>query len=173
MPGSVVEGKDMVRDFCIKNDLHTVLDIGPGEGTYYHALVGADITKLDGIEVFVPYIDIYDLRGKYNQLFIADVYYFNWDKLDSYDMIIFGDVLEHMPADQGAEVLAKAVKKAKWVVVSLPIYGYPQGPACGNVFETHVEQYSNDSILEVLKDYNVVEQMQGSVVGVYIFSGQN
>jgi predicted TPR repeat methyltransferase len=173
MPGSVAEGKDLVRDFCIKNDVHTVLDIGPGEGTYYHALVGADITKLDGVEVFVPYIDIYNLRSMYNELFIGDIYYFNWAKLDTYDMVILGDVIEHMVKEQGAEVIAQAVKKAKWVVVSLPIYGYEQGSACGNSFEAHLEQYSNESILEVLKDYNVVEQFQGSVVGVYIFSGQN
>lgn len=169
MPGSVVEGKEMVKDFCIKHEVHTVLDVGPGEGTYYFALQGADITQLDGVEIFTPYIDTYDLQGKYNRLFTGDIYDFDWENADRYDMVILGDVVEHMIEERGRKVIADAVKYAKYVVVSLPIYGYEQGPACGNEHEAHLVQYNNESFLDVIKDYELLESFQGQVVGVYIF----
>ena len=40
MPGSAMEGKELVRDFCLKNNVRTFLDIGAGEGTYWNAFTG-------------------------------------------------------------------------------------------------------------------------------------
>lgn len=170
MPGSATEGKELVKEFCIKNNIQTVLDIGPGEGTYYYALQGVEITRLDAIEVWGPYLDIYDLRSKYNNIMLADVYYFNWSLLTSYDMIILGDVVEHLDEVQGPRVIARAVENAKYVVVSLPIYGYAQGFGNdGNRHEAHLVQYSDASIREILKDYEILESFKGSILGVYIF----
>lgn len=170
MPGSVAEGKELVKDFCIKHDVHSVLDIGPGEGTYYYALQDAQITRLDAIEAWAPYINQYALRDKYHKLFVSDIYYFDWSKADQYDMIIIGDVLEHLVMYQGREVVTQAASHATWVVLSLPIYGYEQGWGHdGNWFEAHLEQYNNDSVLKLLEDYDVVETFQGGTVGVYIF----
>ena len=171
MPGSVVEGKSMVKDFCIKNDVHKVLDIGPGEATYYFALQGADITQLDGVEIFPPYIDRFGLREKYNQLFAIDIYDFDYSS-GPYDLVIFGDVLEHMVEERGRKVLADAVKNSRFVVVSVPIYGWEQGPAEGNIYEAHVIQYNDTSIREVLSDYNILESFIGEAVGVYIFEAK-
>jgi|SRR3990172_36104 len=173
MPGSVIEGKDLVKEFCIKNDLHTFLDVGPGEGTYYFALQGDGIIeKLDGVESWAPYVNQYALRDKYNQIFISDIYYFDWDKAGTYDMVILGDVIEHLVESQGREVIDKAAEHGKYVVVSLPIYGYCQGWGHdGNWFEAHLEQYSHESILGVLSKYEVLETMKGGTVGVYIFRG--
>jgi len=174
LPGSAVEGKDLVKEFCIKHNLHTFLDIGAGEGTYYFALQGDGIIeKIDGVESWAPYINEYGLREKYNQLFIADVNYFDWEKAGTYDMVLLGDVIEHMYEAQGREVIDQAAKHAKYVVVSLPIYGYYQGWGHdGNWFEAHLEQYSNESILAIISaKYEVLESMKGGTVGVYIFRG--
>jgi hypothetical protein len=169
MPGSVVEGKDMTREFCIKNDVHTVLDVGPGEATYYFALQGADITKLDGVEIFPRYISDYDLGTKYNDIFVGDIYNFDWEAHERYDLVILGDIIEHMIEERGRKVIADAVKYAKFVVVSLPIYGWEQGEACGNIYEAHVEQYTHDRMLDVLKDYEMLDFLVGAQVGVYFF----
>jgi len=170
MPGSVAEGKEMVKDFAIKHGLKTVLDGGPGEGTYYYALQGAEIEILDGIEVWGPYIDQYDLKTKYHEIYIADIYYFDWNKLKRYyDLIILGDIIEHLPQERGQDVIDHAVEYAKYVVVSLPIYGYYQVATMGNTYETHVEQYSDESIRQLLKCYDILESFKGGTVGVYIF----
>src|SRR6266576_5485223 len=108
MPGSVAEGKDLVKDFCIAHDVHTVLDVGPGEGTYYFALQGSPVVQLDGVESWAPYVNQFDLRDKYNNIYISDIYYFDWNKVDHYDMIILGDVLEHLVEEQGKEVIRLA-----------------------------------------------------------------
>lgn len=175
MPGSAIEGKDMVRDFIIRNEVKTVLDIGPGEGTYYHALQDAGITQLDGIEAWAPYVNDFSLVDKYNKLIIGDIYYIDWEKLPPYDIVLFGDVLEHIPEAEGWDVIRRAIYHAKWVVISLPIYGYPQGVSFdGNWFEAHVEQYSHERMLELFhKDgYKILEQMQGQILGVYIIEGR-
>lgn len=171
MPGSAQEGKSMVRDFIIKNEIKHVLDIGPGEGTYYEALQGTGITRLDGIEAWAPYVNDFQLTNKYDNLIIGDVYYIDWAKLPYYDIVLFGDVLEHMPEEQGWDVILRAAKHSRWLVISLPIYGYPQGVSFdGNWFEAHVEQYSHQKMLDIFEVYGftILEQMQGSILGVYI-----
>ena len=169
MPGSVVEGKELVKDFCIKNNIKTVLDVGPGEGTYYYALKEAGIERLDAIEIFPPYLDTYQLRSKYNAIYLGDIYDFDYDYAGPYDLVILGDVVEHMVEERGRKVIQDAVNNSRFVVVSLPIYGYAQGPACGNEHEAHVEQYSDKSFREVIKNYELLESFKGEVVGVYIF----
>jgi len=171
MPGSVAEGKDLVREFIIKHDVKTVLDIGPGEGTYYPVVRDTSVQRFDGIEAWAPYINEYELREMYSNLYVGDIYYFNWNKLPHYDMVIIGDVMEHLIEEQGREVVQQAVDHATWVVLSLPIYGYPQGWGHdGNWFEAHLEQYNNASVLELLGDYDVLETFIGGTVGVYIFT---
>jgi len=172
MPGSVQEGKDLVKEFCIESDVRTVLDIGPGEGTYYYALQDTPVEILQGVEVWGPYIDDFNLKEKYNNIYISNVYYLDWDKLDyhTWDMVILGDIIEHLPRNQGEDVIRRAVDHSRYVVVSLPIYGYAQNVTMGNTYETHVEQYSDESIREVLKEYEILESLKGEVVGVYIFT---
>jgi hypothetical protein len=169
MPGSVAEGKELVKDFVIKNNIKKVLDIGPGEGTYYYALQGAGVETLDAVEVWGPYIDEFQLKEKYNKIYISDVYYFDWNKLPYYDLVIAGDVIEHMTQYQGETVLMNAVTHAKYVAVSLPIYGYYQEATVGNTYETHVMQYSDESFRKVIDCYKLIESFIGGTVGVYIF----
>ena len=173
MPGSVAEGKDLVKEFCIKNNVERVLDVGPGEGTYYFALQGSPVTRLDGVEAWAPYINQFDLRNKYTNLFVSDIYYFDWNKAGQYDMVILGDVLEHLMFSQGREVLEQAANHATWVALSLPIYGYAQGWGHdGNWFEAHLEQYNHEGVLKLLNEmnYEVLETFKGGTVGVYIFT---
>ena len=173
MPGSAIEGKDLVKNFVLNNNIHTVLDVGPGEGTYYHALQDCGITQLDGVEIFLPYIDMFHLEEKYNRIFINDIYDFDWGGYGTYDLVILGDVIEHMIEERGRKVISDAAAHARFVVVSLPIYGYEQGPAFGNEHEAHLEQYSDERIREVLKDYEILESFKGEIVGVYIFREGN
>lgn len=181
MPGSAVEGKELTRNFIIEHNLKTFLDIGAGEGTYYDALNGIGFYAglepiqydlLDGVESWGPYIGQYGLYNKYNKVIIADAVYLDWSRLPKYDLTFLGDVIEHMYRGDGERVIAEVAKISKYFVVSLPIYGYAQHVGWeGNWFETHVEQYSDESIKDVLKDYEILEEMQGAVIGVYIVKG--
>ena len=46
----------------------TILDVGPGEGTYYN-LLNDYFTNMDAVEVWEPYINQYNLRNKYNNVY--------------------------------------------------------------------------------------------------------
>jgi hypothetical protein len=171
MPGSMPEGKDFIKDFLSKQDIHSILDVGPGSGNYYDLLAPVfPDAEWSAVEIFKPYTDMFHLKDKYDLIFSCDIYDFAWEYFTGYDVVILGDVIEHMEESRGREVIKDATENATWVVLSLPIIDYPQGPSYGNVHETHVEQYSPERIRALLKDYSLVAYQEGEVIGVYIFT---
>ena len=94
MPKSYSLFKKEVGEYLIdifpKDSL--VLDIGPGEGVYYELLKNNFI--LDCVEIFNPYIQEFNLRQKYRIVYNKDIKDFEFNEY--YDLIILGDVLEHL-----------------------------------------------------------------------------
>ena len=88
------EGKDWMREQIRRLDPVQVLDIGPGQGTYFDlaARVGQ---RWEALEIWEPYIERYALRERYARVVVEDVRQHDWT-LDSWDIVIFGDVVEHM-----------------------------------------------------------------------------
>ena len=57
----------------------------------------------------------------------------------SYDAIVFGDVLEHMPQAQAFDVLRRALEVAtRGVVINIPVSDFPQMPVWDNEGERHL-----------------------------------
>ena len=110
----------------------TILDVGAGEGTYYNYL-GDYFKNMDAVEVFEPNIDKYDLKSKYNKVYNIDIKDFTYDY---YDIIIFGDVLEHLETNDAQEILKYSYYRCKEMIVAVP-YEMPQGIAEDNVYEIH------------------------------------
>lgn len=183
MPGSMPEGKQFTREFLLDKQVKRVLDVGPGSGNYYDLLNcrgeydgwGPPNNYLDiewvAVEIYEPYIRLFNLDIKYDVILISDAYDIDWKMLGKFDVVFLGDVLEHMTQDRGKEVIRKAVNHADWVIISLPIVDYPQGPSYGNVHETHVEQYNPERMKDMLGDYTIDASLEGEVVGVYIIHG--
>ena len=71
----------------------TVLDIGPGVGTYAKLLAGPDVSGLIGLEIWEPYVQTYRLREYYDEIIIGDARLVD---LPQADVVILGDVAEHM-----------------------------------------------------------------------------
>lgn len=144
MPGSIRENNDDLTRFVQEWGIRTILDVGVGWGTYEN-LLGDRVALLDGIEVWEPYVRQYGLRARYRRLIIADVRDVARDGhalLDPpYDLVIFGDVLEHMSRDEALEVWEWGHTIAKAGLISLPMAHYPQGAERGNHFETHHEDH--------------------------------
>jgi len=168
MPYSSTEGKNFVRDFFADKKLDHIIDIGPGAGTYRDLLTGRD-AWWTAIEIWAPYVTMFNLVDKYNEVIIADAAWIDWDLLGRPDLVIMGDVIEHMSYGRASMLLARAMRAAAWVVVALPIIHYPQGTEMGNPFEAHVQHYTPLSVRELLlDDYNLVAYDEGEVVGTYI-----
>jgi hypothetical protein len=181
MPGSMPEGKQFIKDFLISKNVKRVMDVGPGSGNYVDLLSGTGEYKdypggnlsnvwWVGVEIFEAYITIFGLYNKYNDIIILDIFDLNWDQLDRFDVIILGDVIEHMTISRAREVIKQSAAHADWVILSLPIVDYPQGSAWGNEHEAHVEQYSIDRVRNsLLANYEIVDSYEGTVIGTYIF----
>jgi cyclopropane fatty-acyl-phospholipid synthase-like methyltransferase len=141
-----------------------ILDIGAGSGTYSDALKSAGFSgKIDALEIWQPYIDKFDLHSKYRKVYQADVRMF--DDF-SYDVVIFGDILEHMTKEQALDVWKKVSFQADCALIAIPIIHYHQGEIDGNPYEHHVkDDWSHEEVLSSFS--NIVDSWQGEIVGAY------
>jgi hypothetical protein len=145
MPGSIRENDTFVRHFVAENNIGLVLDVGTGQGTYSDLLKN-QVEVIDGIEVWKPYIEQYDLNAKYDALWEMDARKFDFSPDsnglgDPYDLVIFGDVLEHMTREESMALWYRAGKHARYCMLSVPIVHYPQGAEFGNPHEVHVQEH--------------------------------
>ena len=121
----------------------TILDVGAGEGTYYNYL-NDYFTNIEAVEVFKPNIDNFDLEKKYSKVYNVNIKDF---KYNYYDIIIFGDVLEHLEVNEAQEVLKYACCRCQEVIVAVP-YLNPQGIEEDNIYEIHKQDDLTDEIMQ-------------------------
>jgi len=168
MPMSSAEGKDWTRTriqgLAGRHGPLAVLDVGPGVGTYAKLLTGPDVCRMVGLEVWEPYLTTYSLDQFYDELIVGDV---RTTALPDVDVVILGDVLEHMSREDAVTVWERAAAAARRAVyLSLPIVHYPQDEIEGNPFEVHVEQdWDVDSVLGAFD--GIGEVWSGAEVGVF------
>jgi cyclopropane fatty-acyl-phospholipid synthase-like methyltransferase len=111
-----------------------ILDVGAGAGTYSD-LLNANFKNIDGIEIYQPYVDMFELRNKYMNLYIGDIREFD---IMPYDYIIMGDILEHLCVYDAQQILNKITLLGKKCLVAVP-YMFTQGEEFGNIHETHLQ----------------------------------
>lgn len=143
MPGSYPQGKDEIVDYIINNNdiSKLILDVGPGYGAYGKLL--NKTYKIDCVEIFEKYISDYSLSSIYNNVHVGDICEFDYSK---YDLIIMGDVLEHINTERAIELIENMSQSGKRLVVAVP-YEYPQGEWGGNVYEAHLQSDLTPSIM--------------------------
>lgn len=148
MPGSYFGPRDEVVEY-VKDVIKPkrILDVGPGRGTYSDALrpVLDDDVEIHGLEVFEKYVEMFDLNSKYDEIHIGNM--LEWQDY-AYDLVIFGDVMEHVYKDQAIELWEKVKAQAKWSIIACPVVHWPQGAEFGNIHETHLHHYDMDEVHE-------------------------
>lgn len=149
MPGSVRENDEDVLNFVEQNKIERVLDIGAGKGTY-GMMLGGWVDAIDAVEVWEPYVDEYELNEIYDSVNIVDVRTLNTNFYRGYDLVIFGDVLEHM-SEEDSKAVWKNASSAKYGLISVPIIHYPQGAEFGNHYEIHVQEHLHPE--DIRRDY--------------------
>ena len=105
----------------------TVLDVGACDGLWRRLL--PEYT-MDAVEAYAP--NVARLTG-YRNTIQADImdYRFKW-----YDLIIFGDVLEHLTVEDAQALLKYSFPRCRDMIVAVPFL-YPQGAIYGNPYEVH------------------------------------
>ena len=121
----------------------TVLDVGAGEGTYYNYMHDY-FNNIEAVEIFKPNIENYELEKKYSKVYNIDIKDFQYDY---YDVIIFGDVIEHLDVKDAQNVLEYAKDRCKEMIVAVP-YLNPQGIEEDNIYEIHKQDDLTDQIMK-------------------------
>lgn len=134
MPYSFTYFKEEVKEWFLNNvpTSKRILDVGPGIGTYSDLLRSSGY-RIDAVEIYEPYIEKYNLREKYDNVFVGSIVTFD---INDYDFIILGDVLEHIPKNYAKELIRDIVNAKKECLVAIP-YEMEQGEHEGNIYETH------------------------------------
>ena len=131
---SLPTGKEEVGEF-VRPYLHPkdkILDVGAGGGIY-RRLLGADY-EWTGIDVWPGAISHID--SIYDHTILGDIRNFVYEK--NYDLVIFGDVLEHLSVEDAQKVLAEASLHSHYILVAVPFL-YVQGAIYNNEAERHLQ----------------------------------
>jgi len=103
---------------------------------------------VDGVEIYSGYIKEYH-KYFYNSIYIIDALEFLRNLEKEYDLINFGDVIEHLEKNKGEELLELAVQKSKFVLVTVPIgKHWPQEGTAQNPYEEHKSTWYNRDFLK-------------------------
>jgi predicted nicotinamide N-methyase len=124
----------LIKEFYKGKDVN-ILDVGAGSGLY--GLMLKDIAKrIDAVEIYNPYIKAFKLDNIYDNVYNIDI----CDFIPSieYDLIIFGDVLEHIEAKKAVKLLER-FKNIPQIIIAVP-YLYKQGAVRGNKYEIHKQE---------------------------------
>lgn len=127
-------GKRQIKEFLmpkLKPGMK-ICDMGPGNGTYHRLLDGK--FEWTAVEIWPETAD--GLRSKYDHVYKMDMR--NFDYPEDYDLVIFGDVLEHVSEEDAQECIRKARLHSKSIMIAFP-YCTVQGPLYGNDAEKHIQ----------------------------------
>lgn len=130
--GSYNVGKDYVCEWIRWHFASgsAILDVGACDGKWRWLL--PEYRNMDAVEAWEP--NLKNLSA-YRNVFHADIREFEYEW---YDLIIFGDIVEHMTPEEAKAMLDYAKPRCKDMVIAVP-YLYPQGAIYGNPFEVHVQ----------------------------------
>ena len=164
MPYSSPNGKNYIKEYLDKTRPKTIVDVGAGSGTYARSCKSSN-QHLTAIEVYEPYVPKFDLIKLYDTVIIGDVRQLEIPKSD---LIILGDVLEHMSREEARIVLDCARTRADHVIVSIPLGYYPQDEFEGNSYERHiVDNWNHEGVIKYLGKPSQYH-LQGEI-GVYVY----
>ena len=121
----------------------TCLDVGACDGKW--GLLLNDYLIMDGVEIYKPNIEKHMLWNIYRKVFDCDIKDLTYNQ---YDLIIFGDVLEHMSVEDAQKVLEYAWPRCRDLIVAVP-YQWINRSHYGNPWEVHIQDdLTPENVLE-------------------------
>ena len=165
MPHSTHHPLTQVMDHVVRMQPRTVLDVGVGYGKW-GLLVRESLdwlqdrhdpatwqTHITGLEAFEDYTS--PLYGwVYDEIIYDDIVHYARD-CPPYDLVVMGDVIEHLPKQEGLAVLETLLAKCRNVVVATPVDFFTQD-ILDNPWEQHHSLWSLADFRPWTFDYDVV-----------------
>jgi hypothetical protein len=109
---------DEILNYLLKNfDPNIkILDVGAGDGKWAHVL-NPYFKNIDAVEIFTDYVRAHNLNEKYKRVFNTNIL---TSDIEEYDVVIFGDVWEHLSKEQCQEWWSKNKSKVGELIVVVP-----------------------------------------------------
>jgi len=129
----------------------TILDVGACDGVWSDLLF--EYKNMDAVEIYQPNIISFRLKEKYRNVFNENIVNLRYN---DYDLIIFGDIVEHLEVADAQTVLEYANPRCKELIISVP-WLYEQNVIYGNLYERHIQDDLTPEIFrERYGDYQVL-----------------
>ncbi len=142
MPGSLPVFDTVLETLIGWMAPDTALDVGTGSGKFGHMLQrAAPGCDRSGIEIEASYIERFALRELYPTLHHADVTRWWRETEGTYDLVVMGDCIEHLPKSEGLDLLNALVYRCAWLVLVVPEF-IVQGAVGDMPSERHVSVWS-------------------------------
>ena len=93
-----------------------ILDVGACDGLWRRLL--PEYPNMDAVEAWRPHYECLRRDG-YRRVFLEDARFFNYEH---YDLVILGDILEHLAVDEAQAVLDYAGAHSRDVIVAVPFF---------------------------------------------------
>lgn len=154
MPFSSNTFDDVLVDHIYRLGPKTVLDVGAGAGKNgkFVKHINKDIL-LEAIEPTQNYIEEYQLGSFYDTVYQKDILSFTKENSSKkYDLIIIGDVLEHLFKTEVIDYLDYFLYRAKWIIAIWPTH-LDQDDVNSNSFESHK---SNFYLKDLANNFDIV-----------------
>lgn len=165
------ENKELAANWIKEAKPYSVLDIGAGMGIY-SIMAKQKGQHWTAIEVFAPYINMFNLRSRYDEIIVTDARYANYEKIGNFDLIIVADMLEHMTKDESSELVMTLLQYCHNLLICFPIIHHEQHAGLeGNDFETHIDHWTEDEMRELLKNRQIEHEMIGEVLAYFFVRG--
>jgi len=168
MPSSRMDAVPVIAQLVLRADPKSILDVGVGFGRWgviFRELTDIRLARYDkskwelvlkGIEAFEEYRNPL-WQWVYDDVMVGDIRLYP-ELFEFSDLIFFGDVIEHMPKEDGQALLDAVTSAGKKYIVSTPTYDSGQGDEyMGNKFEIHVSagqwlptDFSNSTVVSGL-----------------------
>jgi len=172
MPYSDAEGKDTALAWYDEIRPRTVIDVGAGAGTYARLLRARrpQESRWTAVEGWAPYVARFGLEDLYDAVVVADARHLVAPFYRA-DLVIAGDVLEHMPRADAVRLLGKIRVNAAHLIVSVPVLHLDQGAVYGNPLEAHVDHWTAGQMrAELARSGTIRGESVGDVLACFWWS---
>lgn len=168
----------LVREILKLNKKVTVLDVGCGRGLIGGFLQKYDNVTIDGMDVDEEAIEEAKKYNKYRTFYNSSIEKIDYKELPKYDVIVFGDLLEHLVKPYEVLIkMEKNLKKDGIILVSIPNIAHVDiiknlinnnwnYNTVGLLDTTHLRFFTEKSFVEMIK--NVNEQIKGNYDAEFI-----
>lgn len=144
-----------------------ILDVGAGSGKYRDIL--HDFPDIDAIEPHSPYIERFELHNRYRRVFDCSAQHISPYQPSWYDLVIMGDVLEHMTVEDARQFLYLCASSRTAVLVAVP-YLYEQEDYDGVEWERHIQSdLTHEVFIERYGDFGFECLVRDDKYGIYVW----